>query len=264
MIRDPQLGPIATDLGWVPAPRYLMRRSRVMALLGGHPPGHLLEIGPGSGALLVELADAGFTCQALDASEEARARTRSLLSRSGHRIPVHPVPGDDWRGHFDVICAFEVLEHIEDDLGALQAWSSWLKPGGTLLLSVPAHMRLWTARDVWAGHVRRYERDELLDVFRRAGFELETVECYGFPLTNVTEWVSQPLFARGIHHGTDEAETRRRNNDRSGVDRGADMKLFPLVRSLPGKLALRTFDAMQRMFLRTDLGSGYIVKARWP
>lgn len=262
MIKDPMLGPIATDIGWVPAPRYLMRRARVQALLRDIGRGHLLEVGPGAGAMLVEFADAGFRCEALDSSGAARERTNALLSRSGHSIPVHAEPGTDWAGRFDVVCAFEVLEHIEDDLAAVELWRSWLKPGGHLLMSVPAHMKLWTARDEWAGHVRRYEREELKDVLRRGGFECSRFECYGFPLTNLTEWISQPIFARGIHRGADAEADRRRNNDRSGIDRGPDMKLFPLVRSLPGKLALRTFDVIQRGFLGSDIGSGYVVKAR--
>lgn len=262
MIKDPFLGPISTELGWVPAPRYLMRRARVQAMLRDLAPGRLLEIGPGSGALLVEFADAGYQCEALDSSIEARQRTEAMLASTRHAVPVHAEPGPDWAGRFDLVCAFEVLEHIEDDLEAVRLWHSWLKPGGHLILSVPAHMKLWTARDEWAGHVRRYERDELKSVLTRGGFEVSRFECYGFPLTNLTEWVSQPLFARGIHRGDDPAEDRRRNNDRSGIDRGPDMKLFPLVRSLPGKLALRTFDAVQRGFLDTDLGSGYLVKVK--
>ncbi|MEN1972202.1 class I SAM-dependent methyltransferase [Luteimonas sp. MJ204] len=262
MIKDPLLGPIATELGWVPAPRYLMRRARVQSMLRDIPRGRLLEVGPGSGAMLVEFADAGFQCDALDSSAAARERTGSLLEASGHDITVHAEAGPDWAGRFDVVCAFEVLEHIEADLAAVELWRSWLKPGGHLIMSVPAHMKLWTARDEWAGHVRRYERDELIDVLRRGGFDCSRFECYGFPLTNLTEWVSQPIFARDIHRGSDAAADRVRNNDRSGIDRGADMKLFPLVRSLPGKLALRTFDMVQRGFLRTDLGSGYVVKAR--
>lgn len=262
MIKDPTLGPIATEIGWVPAPRYLMRRARVQALLDDIPRGHLLEVGPGSGAMLVEFADAGFQCEALDSSIAARERTTALLSRSNHSIPVHAEAGADWAGRFDVVCAFEVLEHIEDDRAAVELWRSWLRPGGHLLMSVPAHMKLWTARDEWAGHVRRYEREELKDVLQQGGFDCSRFECYGFPLTNLTEWVSQPIFARGIHRSGDAEEDRRRNNDRSGIERGPDMKLFPLVRSLPGKLALRTFDVIQRGFLRSDLGSGYVVKAR--
>lgn len=263
MIKDSFLGPAVPELGWVPAPRYLMRRARIKRLMSDVATGRLLEIGPGAGALLVEFADEGYQCEALELSAEARKLTQAVVAESGHAIPVHMAPGDDWVGRFDVLCAFEVLEHIEDDRAALAQWVTWLRPGGVLLLSVPAHMRLWTARDEWAGHVRRYERDPLMALFAQVGLEIETFECYGFPLTNLSEWVSAPIFARNIRRGgVSVGADRKSNNDRSGIDRAPDMKLFPLIRSWPGKLALRTFFAIQNVFLDTDLGSGYVVKTR--
>lgn len=263
MINDALLGPVATELGWVPAPRYLMRRARIQQLMRDIPPGRLLEVGPGAGAMLLEHSARGFQCEALELSTEARELAQSMLANSATPIPIHASPQTDWGQRFDVICAFEVLEHIEADGAALAQWMSWLKPGGHLLLSVPAHMKLWTARDEWAGHVRRYEREPLIALFGPTGLQVEAFECYGYPLTNLSEWVSSPIFARNIRRdGASADEDRRNNNDRSGIDRSPDMKLFPLVHSLPGKLALRTFFAIQTAFLRTDLGSGYLVKAR--
>ena len=60
MTEDAFLGPAAPDLGWVPAPRYLMRRARIRALLEALDPGRLPEVGPGAGALLIEGARRGF------------------------------------------------------------------------------------------------------------------------------------------------------------------------------------------------------------
>ncbi|HEU4806371.1 MAG TPA: class I SAM-dependent methyltransferase [Nitrobacter sp.] len=265
MITDTLLGPIAAELGWVPAPRYLMRRARIQPLMRDIPAGRLLEIGPGAGAMLLENAERGFRCEALELSAEARELATAMLAYSTHAIPMHEEPAADWDRRFDVICAFEVLEHIEDDGAALAQWMSWLKPGGHLLLSVPAHMRLWNARDEWAGHVRRYERDPLIALFGQTGLQIEKFECYGFPLTNLSEWVSSPIFARNIRRdGENDYDSRKRNNDRSGIDRSPDMKLFPLLRSLPGKLALRAFFAIQTGFLGTDLGSGYLLRATKP
>ncbi|HEX2595672.1 MAG TPA: class I SAM-dependent methyltransferase [Luteimonas sp.] len=262
MIDDSLLGPAFPEAGWVPAPRYLMRRARILDLARTLAPGRLLEIGPGAGVLLTEFARRGFECEALELSPAARALCAQVFAQRGTSVRLHDHVSAELEGRFDHMFAFEVLEHIEDDVAALRQWASWLKPGGHLLLSVPAHMRLWTARDTWAGHVRRYARDELAARLREGGFEVEAFDCYGFPLTNLSEWVSAPIFARQIHAGDDAAQARQANNDRSGIDRRADVRLFPLVRSLPGKLALKTAFAVQDRFLRTDLGSGYIVKAR--
>src|SRR3546814_20907381 len=96
--------------------------------------------------------------------------------------------------------AFEVLEHIEDDHAALRQWLGWLKPGGILLMSVPAHPSQWNAADVWAGHFRRYRKRELLGLVEENGLELEHVECMGFPLANITERMQ----ARGIERALKE------------------------------------------------------------
>jgi SAM-dependent methyltransferase len=260
---DEMLGPAAPALGWVPAPRYLLRRARIQSLMRGIPGKTLLEIGPGAGALLLEYSKLGFQCEALETSPEARQLASKVLATSDQPIPIHETPGSSWAGRFDVIYAFEVLEHIEDDTKALVEWTSWLKPGAYLLLSVPAHMRLWTARDEWAGHVRRYEREPLKALFDKAGLRVEKVECYGFPLTNLSEWASSPIFARAMRSGGRTPQDGRiRNTDRSGVDRSPDLKFFPWLNSFPGKLAIRTFCMIQNFFLDTDLGSGYVVKAQ--
>lgn len=262
MIEDGFLGPAAPDLGWVPAPRYLMRRARIFRQLDLLEPGRLLEVGPGAGMLLVETARRGFQCKALESSKEARALAEVVIARSGQNIPVHAEADANWKESFDVLFAFDVLEHIEHDREALLQWHDWLAPDGTLLLSVPAHMRMWTAGDDWAGHFRRYEREALLQLLRETGFIPECFECYGFPLTNLSERLSARTYAKRILRDSSSVDDRQRNNDRSGTDRGPHLKLYPLLSSPPGKLVLRTFFGIQQWFVGTDLGSGYLVKAR--
>ncbi|MDB5764636.1 MAG: class SAM-dependent methyltransferase [Herminiimonas sp.] len=260
---DPILGPAVPELGWVPAPRYLMRRARIRQLMNKMAPGRLLEIGSGAAALLVELSSNGFQCEALELSVEARALSQSVIDKFSQDIPLHALPGTQWQNRFDVLCAFDVLEHIEDDQQALAQWVSWIKPGGQLLLSVPAHMKLWRAGDKWAGHFRRYERESLIALLQNAGLEVEIFECYGFPLTNLTEWISAPIYARRIYdNAQNDSANRRQNNDRSGTDRKPHMKLYPLLSSAPGKWALQIFSAIQNIFINSDLGSGYVLKAR--
>ncbi len=263
MISDALLGPAFPQHGWVPAPRYLMRRARILDMTRGLRPGHLLETGPGAGTLLIEFAGNGYRCEALELSDEARGLARELIATSGQDVQIHDGVGPGWEGRFDYLFSFDVLEHIEDDAGALKNWASWLKPGGTLLLSVPARMKLWTAGDEWAGHFRRYERNQLIALLQASGFEIEVFECYGFPLTNITERVSAAAYRKLIHRQEDSAERNRKaNNDRSGIDRRPHMRLYPLLKSLPGRLAIRFFLGTQKLFLNKDWGSGYILRAR--
>ena len=257
---DPFLGPAAPALGWVPAPRYLLRRARIWRLIATLTPGRLLEVGPGAGALLIEAARRGFRCEALESSREARQLASAMIDGCGLAIPVHASPGD-WTACFDTLCAFEVLEHIEGDREALLQWRTWLRPGGVLLLSVPAKMSLWTAGDEWAGHFRRYEKPSLLQLTQDAGYVVEHFECYGFPLANLSERLGASSYARRLRE-SESATERRSHTARSGIDRGPHLKVYPLLRSIPGKLSLRVFFALQAVFSRTDLGSGYLLKAR--
>lgn len=255
------LGPAFPHLGWVPAPRYLLRRARILHQMQDLPPGRLLEVGPGAGALLTELAARGFQCEALELSQDARILAQAVLRSEHLDIPVHDDFSPAWKERFDYVVAFDVLEHVKFDREALARWISWLRPGGVLLLSVPAHMKLWTAGDEWAGHFRRYERDDLVALLAAEGVVLDAFECYGFPLSNLTEKVSARSYRKLTHKGGEKANDQRKNNDRSGIDRRPHLRLYPIIKSLPGRLAMRAACFTQSLFLKADLGSGYLVRA---
>jgi SAM-dependent methyltransferase len=260
---DRLFGPAAPEYGWVPAPRYLMRRSRILALTSDVRPGDLLEVGCGAGMLLQEFARRGFRCTALESSSAALSVARALAREANLTIEFRDAPDLDWRSCFDGVFAFDVLEHVADDRAALSAWARWLRPGGYLVISVPAHATRWTAGDEWAGHYRRYERADLKRLLGEVGLELERFECYGYPLANVSERVGARSYARRIRRdaGHEEAD-RRSSTDRSGIERGPHVRLYPLLRSPPGRLALAVCLGIQRLFLATDLGSGYVLRAR--
>jgi SAM-dependent methyltransferase len=264
--RDPDwpadLGPSWPALGWVPAPRYLLRRRRVLARLRTFTRGRLLEIGCGAGALLHELTAMGFDAEGLEASAQALDVAARISAAAPRPLTIHGTPQPGWQQRFDTLVALEVLEHIDDDIGALAGWREWLQPGGALVLSVPAHVQSWSAADEWAGHVRRYDETDLRDALVGAGYRLEAIECYGFPLGNLLDVLSRRGYARGVIRRADGTPDRQANNDRSGVDRGAAMKSFGLVSSLPGRAALGVAYALQAMFARTRLGTGFVAVAR--
>jgi SAM-dependent methyltransferase len=255
--RHPLYGPAIPERGWVPAPTYVLRRRRVLHLLSDRQPGRIVEVGSGAGAMLADLSRLGFRCDALESSAQARELAR-IVNADDDRVAIHDTAPADWRGAFDTVLAMEVLEHIEDDSGALRSWAEWLRPGGVLLLSVPAHPRMWNASDVWAGHYRRYTRDGLRRVVEEAGLAIEHLECYGFPLSNIIDPVRARVHARklreeGPGHG------RAHGSARSGTERGLETRLYPLQASWAGGLAMRFFFAMQYVFRGTDLGTGYIM-----
>jgi SAM-dependent methyltransferase len=269
---DSQFGRAAVALGWVPAPRFLLRRDRVLARLRALPPGRVLEIGCGAGSLLADLAALGYECTAVETSPHARGiAARMLADHPG--ISVRETVGDDWEGRFDVLMAFEVLEHIDDAAGALASWIKYLRPGGRILLSVPAHAHRWTATDTFAGHVRRYDRADFIALAERAGARVERCDNYGFPMANLIEPIKAWTHARELSSvdrdrkaavTPEEIAARDARTSESGVHRDAEVRLFPLMTSLPGRLAMRAGCRMQRWFSSTELGNGFVLEAVRP
>ncbi len=100
-----------------------------------------------------------------------------LLARQGalvHRGLLHEIGFPE--GAFDLVGLFEVLEHVPDDTGLLHELGRITRPGGRLVVSVPLRMDFYNAFDRWAGHVRRYEPDELLGKLAQAGFVIDCFE----------------------------------------------------------------------------------------
>jgi len=134
--------------------------------------GDYLEVGAGTGFVLAAIA-AAFPGMALTASEVLA----SGLAHAAPRVPRARMLQLDARAlpfeaAFDVVGAFDVLEHIEEDEAVLARFHRALRPGGGVILTVPQHAWLWSAEDDVGGHVRRYRRGELEGKLRKAGFRI--------------------------------------------------------------------------------------------
>jgi SAM-dependent methyltransferase len=138
----------------------------------------ILEIGCGSGNVLRVLkssaAGRGWV-EGLEvstpAAEVARERT-GLVITNGHLADLGPSE------QYDIIAAFDVLEHIRDDAGVLRQMRERLKSSGRLILTVPAHPTLWSAFDVASEHMRRYTPASMRRTLRRAGFDVEYLSYF--------------------------------------------------------------------------------------
>jgi 2-polyprenyl-3-methyl-5-hydroxy-6-metoxy-1,4-benzoquinol methylase len=251
-------GPSVPEKFWVPSPSYILRRHRIIRLMKGFKPGKLLEVGCGAGTLLYEMSQRSFVCEALESSQNALTIARHVNESN---VKFYDTPMQ-WKERFDYLFAFEVLGHIEDDCAALATWGSYLKPGGVMLISVPAHMRKWTASDVWAGHFRRYERSALLELVSK-NFIVEHCENYGFPLANMIAPIRSQIHARSLKKRNKYKHIGQAfNTEQSGVARNTESKYYWLLKSLPGRILMHIFFLLQNLSAQKDWGNGYLVLAR--
>ncbi|GAA4709248.1 class I SAM-dependent methyltransferase [Sphingomonas lutea] len=257
----PHFGPAMPSLNWTPAPRYVLRRDRILRHLRRIGPCRILDIGCGPGALVSELRRAGYDAHGVDRSAKAIALGRHLQQQAPG-MELRAEIDESWQGKFDVVMSFEVIEHLAEDVREMRNWRRFLRPGGQLIVSTPAHQRRWNAADEWAGHVRRYERDELIRAVESAGFNVVLVETYGFPLANLMERLCAPGYRKRLAEKARMGLDTAALTDDSGSDRSAHARFWPFYASLPGTLAMRVLCQVQRLFVKTQLGPGFILIAR--
>lgn len=147
--------------------------SRVQAFIGSE----ILEVGMGIGIFTEKLLTRGKVFGVEIVPEFLEEARRRLGARPGLEYLVAdigaPEPPDSLRGRaFDTIVCMNVLEHIKDDRGTLSRFRGLLKPKGKLVLVVPAHQWLFNPLDSHDGHFRRYERADLNEKLKTAGFNV--------------------------------------------------------------------------------------------
>ena len=151
------------------APRYA---DWIIEQMAPHVSGRILEVGAGLGTMTGRLAALGKVVASEPSPELAnRLRDRYATSSDVEVIEADAVSAAA-HGPFDAAVAVNVLEHIEDDVGALRALRDCLRPGGTVALWVPAYEALFSDFDRRIGHHRRYRASTLAATIDDAGLEL--------------------------------------------------------------------------------------------
>jgi SAM-dependent methyltransferase len=133
----------------------------------------VLDAGAGIGTFTTLAAAAGAQVTALEPDPAFAARLRELEGVSVVEAPAEAIPFG--LGEFDSILCLNVLEHVRDDEAALRGFYDSLRPGGALLLLVPAHPWLYGGYDRAAGHERRYGAPGLRARLEAAGFDVESL-----------------------------------------------------------------------------------------
>jgi len=127
----------------------------------------ILEIGCGTGHNLPMLAQFG-EIDAIEIDETARAKASERLGKPVGTAPLPELVGVA-PGSYDLVAVLDVIEHVEDDVAALKAIATALKPGGKILITVPAHQWMWSAHDVVNHHKRRYSKAAFEALLEKAG-----------------------------------------------------------------------------------------------
>ena len=222
---------------WFSARREILRE-RISAL-GLRHGARLLEIGSGTGANLAMLSEFGSVTGLEMSAQAIRFASELPEVRTGQARLVEgrcPEALGALEGPFDLICLFDVLEHIDADSYVLSELSRLLAPGGRIMVTVPAYSWLWSEHDVKLHHFRRYTKDSLNNTFRRAGLDVARLSHFNtllFPLA-VAERIVCKL--RGRASGAVEVPGARVNSALRSVFSAERHLLGPM--NLPFGLSL--------------------------
>ena len=163
----------------------------------------ILEAGCGPGGNLAMLAEFG-RLDAFELDEDARS---IAAARSGIQVQAGSLPSDlaYEPGSFDLIAAFDVIEHIDQDQESVRSLAGLLRPGGRLIITVPAYRWLWSAHDERHHHKRRYTRPQICALAEQAGLTIEQSSYFKsllFPLIAGVRFLKKLL---GLTDSPDDA-----------------------------------------------------------
>jgi len=177
-----------------------------------------------------------------DGLRYARARGVACLVQADVSRPPFSVP-------FELVAMFDVLEHVQDDVGVLRRLRSLLREGGCLVLTVPAHSSLWSYFDTAACHCRRYECVDLNEKLRATGYEVDYMTefmMFSYPLV----WLRRRWAGRRTARVAGPTEAAR-----------GELQIHALPNALLGGL-----QAMETVFVkrrkRLPFGTSILVVAR--
>jgi SAM-dependent methyltransferase len=208
------------DSFWVVSRTRLLRRE-IMKAVEGMPNAKVFEIGCGIGTFLhslssepeIQLLGSEISLRGLR-SAKAQCPTVEFIQMDATAIPFEE--------EFDVIGAFDVIEHIDDDMTVLYGIHKALKPRGGLVLTVPQHEFMWSSIDEFVHHRRRYNRENLLNKIESAGFQVDYVTSFVFMLFPLM------LVSRLFH--------RTRKMKPTAADFNKQVRFNPLVNRICGWL----------------------------
>ncbi len=164
----------------------------------------VLDVGCGAGGLVAYLLESGLSANGIDISEATVKAARDFLESRGHsRDSIQIGHTEDLvaAGHYaDTVVSMDCLEHVDDDQSLFDELVALTRPGGTLIITVPALMGLYGERDDRIGHYRRYEKADLEALIRGAPLVVHELRFWNF-LGVAPTFLSQVLTGNNVDEG---------------------------------------------------------------
>ena len=245
----PVLPPLSPNgwLRWAVVSRLLPSPDRAL---------RVLEVGCGQGGFGARLAQRyDYVGVEPDETSSSVAVQRLVQAGGGGEVRHGDLSAVREDETFDRVCAFEVIEHIEDDREAMRSWAEQLVPGGSVLLSTPAWQKRFGAADEMVGHFRRYDPPVLRELLTGAGLVDVELVHFGAPLGYLLEAGRNAVGRRRL---ASAAETMAARSDASG----RTLQPSTSLSATAARLGTIPFRALQRAFPHT--GPGLVARARRP
>ncbi len=238
-------------------PRYLFRRYEILRMIR---PGHnFLEIGAGNLKLSQDLLrlfnkgtliDYNVETQSLYDKLDVSLRQRSQLIIADFLSLALP-------RQYDCVIACEVLEHVQDDEVFVQKAYRLLCDQGQLILSVPSRMKFWSLHDEIVGHLRRYEKEDIIRLLRKNKFRNINIVSYGYPFVNILRWAS--ICMATYHYREKKQWSQKKQSQKSAIVRTGGMA--DLLGILVNQHSTYPLCILASLFNKFDLSNGYIITA---
>jgi SAM-dependent methyltransferase len=238
-------------------PRFLFRRYELLKRIGKGE--NFLEIGPGKLYLAQELLELERFQRGtvVDRNPLIKQVYDSLPSFSRQRLDLVIADFINLRESsiYDCVIACEVLEHIVDDEVFLDKVYNFLKPYGQVIISVPSRMKFWSLHDELVGHLRRYEKDNVIQILSDRGFANINIISYGFPFVNLLRYLR--IFLTRFQYKDRRSWSQVKKTHQSGVVPSMS-RFFGLICN---PYTCYLFNLIASLFNDYDLSDGYILTA---
>lgn len=218
-----------------------------------------VEVGCGAGGLSSKLVEKGLAGVGYDFSHEAVTLAKETLRPFIEAKRYQLIHSDIWNvtpsdEKADLGLSMMVMEHVDDDVAFARKVASFVRPGGHVIVAVPGRKDKWSVEDETVGHLRRYDRSDLLNTLTTAGITNVDVWSVTVPIANFLFSFSNLL----VQHSREMAKVHHSQRDQtesSGIREIPFKTVFPPVcKLILNRFTLAPLFWLQRRFYHTSLG----------